>query len=268
MKISIITINLNNAKGLKKTINSVCAQNYSDIEYILIDGGSTDESLAIIQDSADKLHYWISEKDNGIYPAMNKGIKKAGGDYLLFLNSGDSFTTLESVSKAVAYFSDEDIIYGDINAVKNNEIVRTEIYPDKLNLTYFIDGAIPHQAMFIKKSLFKRVGDYSESLKITSDWKFQIDAICKHKCAYKHIPLTITDFCGDGLSSAAESQRLIKHEKETVLLNEYAMFKADLHLQAELKSLHLYYRNSNRVKWLQKLNILKRFSTWQSNFKA
>lgn len=257
MKISIITINLNNARGLKKTISSVCTQIFPDIEYIIIDGNSTDESVAIIENSADHLNYWISEKDSGMYLAMNKGIAKATGDYLLFLNSGDTLTNSESIKNAVDLFNKEDIIYGNINIVCNDQIVRTETYPYTLNFNYFISGAIPHQGMFIKKSVFTRIGLYDENLKICSDWKFQVDAICKFKCSYKHIDLIISDFSGDGISSDEENQPLIQKEKESVLINEYSLLKEDLELLKEYNALSYYYRNSNRVKLLKRWGILK-----------
>ena len=89
MKLSIITINRNNAAGLRRTIESVVSQTYTEFEYIIIDGASTDESVDVIKEYADKITFWVSEPDNGIYNAMNKGILKAKGEYLLFLNSGD-----------------------------------------------------------------------------------------------------------------------------------------------------------------------------------
>ena len=88
-KVSVITISYNNAEGLRRTIESVVAQNYSDYEYIIIDGGSTDNSRQIIESYADHISYWVSEPDKGVYNAMNKGIAQATGEYLHFLNSGD-----------------------------------------------------------------------------------------------------------------------------------------------------------------------------------
>ena len=257
MKISVITINLNNAEGLKKTISSVYAQSYLDIEYILIDGGSTDESLAVIKDYADKLNHWISEKDSGMYQAMNKGVAQATGDYLLFLNSGDALTNSESIKNALQYLKGEDILYGNINIVRNNIIVRTQTFPETLNFNYFIKGAIPHQGMFIKKSVFTLTGPYDETLKICSDWKFKIDAICKFKCSYKYIDLIISDYLEGGISDKQENQNLINQEKENVLINEYSLFKEDLELLKEYKLIAFYYQNSRRIKFLKKWNILK-----------
>ena len=257
MKISIITINLNNADGLNKTINSVISQTYPDIEYIIIDGASTDCSVKKIKASEKSLHYWISEKDNGMYEAMNKGILRSTGDYLLFLNSGDTFLNDVTLQNAIKEFSSEDIIYGNIQSIAGDNTFRKELYPDILNLSFFITGAIPHQGMFIKKTAFSIVGLYSEKLKICSDWKFQIDSICKFKCSYKHINQTIANFPGNGISSLPENQSIITKEKESVLINEYFFLKEDLQLYLEYKRLAFYYHHSNRIKLLQKLKVLK-----------
>ena len=96
MNLSIVTINYNNKKGLAKTIESVTNQEFKDFEWIIVDGGSTDESVALIQDNLNHIDYWVSEKDQGIYDAMNKGIKASTRDYILFLNSGDYFYTNEA----------------------------------------------------------------------------------------------------------------------------------------------------------------------------
>jgi len=102
IKLSIITVNLNNAKGLSKTIDSVLEQLNPDAEFLIIDGGSVDQSLTMIKEVAHKLSYWISEKDSGIYAAMNKGIEKAKGNHLLFLNSGDTLVADQSL--AILFF--------------------------------------------------------------------------------------------------------------------------------------------------------------------
>ena len=119
MKLSIITINYNNAIGLKKTIESLIEQSYQEYEYIVIDGGSDDGSKEVIWESLRYVSSWCSEKDTGVYNAMNKGIMRATGEYLLFLNSGDYLydsTVLEDVTSTL---SGEDIIYGDLLYVEN-----------------------------------------------------------------------------------------------------------------------------------------------------
>ena len=111
-KLSIITINLNNAAGLRKTIESVVNQTFTDYEYLIIDGGSTDGSVEVIKEFADKITYWVSEPDKGIYNAMNKGILKARGEYLQFLNSGDWLVDNEVLFRVFSLNHFEDILYG------------------------------------------------------------------------------------------------------------------------------------------------------------
>jgi glycosyltransferase involved in cell wall biosynthesis len=122
LKLSIITVNYNNLEGLKKTIESVVSQTWQVFEYIVIDGGSTDGSAAYIEAQSVNIDYWVSEPDNGIYNAMNKGIKAATGEYLLFLNSGDDLTDLKALENNQIHLKEEDIIYFDINVIKENSL--------------------------------------------------------------------------------------------------------------------------------------------------
>ena len=160
-KLSIITVNLNNAPGLQKTMQSVFAQTFSDYDYIIIDGDSTDSSKEFIEKHADKLSYWVSETDEGIYQAMNKGIAKANGEYLLFLNSGDYFYSDESLSALFKNSNYEDIIYG--NLLVNEEDGKQWIldYPAELSFGYFYRHSLPHQSTLIKTNLFKTIGSNS-----------------------------------------------------------------------------------------------------------
>ncbi|MFZ3274524.1 MAG: glycosyltransferase, partial [Lutibacter sp.] len=121
MLLSIITINFNNLEGLKKTMASVLGQTWKEFEYIIIDGGSTDGSAAYIESQSQHLNYWVSESDKGIYNAMNKGIKVAHGEYLLFLNSGDEFYDLEVLEKNNAAIHTEDFVYFDILLIFANK---------------------------------------------------------------------------------------------------------------------------------------------------
>ena len=113
MTLSIITINYNNLEGLKKTIESVCSQTYRDYEWIVIDGGSTDGSRELIEENKSHIHYWVSEPDNGIYHAMNKGIAQAKGDYCQFLNSGDYYIAPNTLQQVFSHDELADVNYGD-----------------------------------------------------------------------------------------------------------------------------------------------------------
>lgn len=202
-RLSVITVNYNNAAGLEKTIGSVGSQTYDSIEFLIIDGGSKDGSKEIIDKYAAKLYYWISEPDKGIYHAMNKGINAATGDYCLFLNSGDIFYDRHVVKNALKNIDNEDIIYG--NAVKiKPHYERLIKYSPKLTLYDFIkiEPALHHQASFIKKNLFDKYGQYDESIKIIADWEFFFRTIILNRAKTKYIDQTICVFEGTGLSNS------------------------------------------------------------------
>jgi len=227
MKLSIITINYNNAEGLQKTIESVISQTYSDFEYIIIDGGSTDESVDVIKECVTPLNLplgekkefpiinWISEPDAGIYNAMNKGILKASGEYCLFINSGDWLFDESVIEDAFSINFTEDIVYGSIVNVYGKDFVNEE-YPDEQNIDFdwFLHSTIPHGSTFIKRNLFDKLGLYSENIKIVSDWEFFLVAICKYNCSLKKIKIPIYYFDNNGISSEESNKELIRTERE------------------------------------------------------
>jgi glycosyltransferase involved in cell wall biosynthesis len=212
-KLSIITINLNNKKGLLRTITSVVEQTFQDFEYIIIDGGSKDGSVDIIKQYSHKINYWVSEPDSGVYIAMNKGIKKATGKYCLFLNSGDNLVDTEVLRKVFAFQKDKDILYGDVFFGK-----RKVSFPQQLDLAYFIKSSLGHPSTFIKRDLFDKIGYYNESLKIVADWEFFLNAIVLGGCSYQYLEgLVIARFSIGGASMVNENEASQLHEKEIVL---------------------------------------------------
>ena len=251
MKLSIITINYNNAIGLVKTINSVIDQTYKDLEYIVIDGNSTDESNQIINKYKEQLNYWVSETDTGIYNAMNKGIKAATGKYLLFLNSGDVLLNNHVLEDVKKHGLNCDIVYGNILL---DSIKKTEVYspPDDITFKYFFKASLPHPGSFIKKTLFVNAGFYDERLKIVSDWKFFMLAICKYQCSYKHIEIVVSRYDSSGISSDSANLFLIEQERKSVLLNYFPLFIEDyekmMFLDRELK----HFKNLIKARWFFK----------------
>lgn len=200
-KLSIITINLNNNEGLLKTINSVLNQTYNDYEHIIIDGGSIDGSVDVIkQYKSDKLT-WISEKDNGIYNAMNKGILKSSGEYLLFLNSGDFLYSTRSLENVFNNKSDADLICCSlkIELLEENKSIIHSIKNDKITEKFIFKQTIPHPSTLIKKELFVKFGLYDESYKIAGDYEFFVRAI-KNKVKYTIEPLILSVFNNQGIS--------------------------------------------------------------------
>ncbi|MDD2728585.1 glycosyltransferase family 2 protein [Malikia sp.] len=226
-KISVITINLNNKNGLEKTIQSITKQTYDYFEYIVVDGLSTDGSLDVIEDHKHKITKKIIEKDSGIYDAMNKGIRMATGEYLLFINSGDWLVSEDTLALLVSYTNDDtDIIYGNLSfhdPSNGSETIGS--YPEKLTFKYFTHRSLPHQATLIKSILFEEVGLYDTSYKIVSDWGFFCLAICKHQKSYKKIPLTVSNFPLDGIGSTQVNLR--SQERKDFLEKHFKLFIDD-----------------------------------------
>lgn len=222
--LSIITVNLNNLAGLQKTMQSVFEQTFSNYEYIIIDGGSTDGSKEWIAQHADKLSYWVSEKDNGIYSAMNKGISQSKGEYLLFLNSGDRLVNTSVLAEIFFEDNSAEILYGDI--IWENESLQTQAadFPDNLSFEFFFKNSLPHQGTFIQQKLFYKFGYYDESLKIVSDWKFFVECICRYNVSYKHLKLTISVCDRSGISCKPEYLDLVLAEKRKVFKESFPLF--------------------------------------------
>ena len=211
---SIITINFNDAIGLSKTIESVLSQSFTDYEYIIIDGGSTDGSVDVIKRHAEQLTYWVSEKDAGVYDAMNKGIVAAKGDYLLFLNSGDYLHSNDVLKRISENNSNIDLIYGDIILAQNSVIVGKKISPDKISRVFLYWDCIGHQAQFIKRVLFEKYGNYSLEYKICADYEFFLRVFLKYRISTKHISIPVSVYDISGMSgNPANREKLIREYK-------------------------------------------------------
>jgi glycosyltransferase involved in cell wall biosynthesis len=220
-KLSIITINRNNATGLRKTIESVVRQTSTDFEYIVIDGASTDDSVAIMQSfdySTINSFQWISEPDAGIYNAMNKGIKRAKGEYCQFLNSGDCLVNTTVVEKMLSKLPDAPIVIG--NMLK--ELPNGKIHQDKgsavkgsISMLTFYRGTLNHSPAFIKRSLFDTYGLYDESLKIVADWKWFLIAVGLNNEAVSYRDIDVVLFDMNGISTI--NKDLDKQERRQVL---------------------------------------------------
>lgn len=215
-RLSIITINYNNAAGLLKTIESVFNQTSTDFEYIVIDGGSTDESVALIQQYQDKLTYWISEPDRGIYHAMNKGIRQAKGAYCQFLNSGDYLLTPDVTERMLTNMPPCSILYGNkIREINGQRVVQRSYAGRPITLLDLYRSTIFHASAYIKRSLFDKYGLYDESLKIVSDWKFYLITVGLNNEPVAYRDIDVVWFDTHGISST--DQNLDKQERRQVL---------------------------------------------------
>jgi len=215
--LSIITINRNNADGLEKTIKSVISQTCADFEYIIIDGASADGSVDVIKRYTDKIDYWVSEPDTGIYNAMNKGIRKSQGSYCLFLNSGDWLISPETLHNVFAEINNNssDIFYSDM--IKSDNTIK--FYPEHLTINYLLFNTISHQNSLIKRSLFLEHGFYNEDLIFASDWEFYLYESWKYKSTFYHIRTNICVFDIHGIGSQTSVERL--NENKLILYNVF-----------------------------------------------
>jgi len=213
MKLSIITINLNCAEGLRRTIESVISQTFEDFEYIVIDGASTDESVDVIKQYADKIAYWISEPDAGIYNAMNKGIKKANGEYCLFLNSGDWLINSDSLKNAfniIMNSEEAEIYYGDC---VNSEFGSWKM-PKRLSIIdLYLQIAPSHQNTIIKSSLFFDHEFYDENFPTVSDSIFFVKEFWLYQSRFIYIDTIISVYSVGGISSIYKYAQQELHEQ-------------------------------------------------------
>ncbi len=222
MKLSIITINRNNAEGLEKTLCSVAAQSFREFEYIVIDGASTDGSVEVIKKyEAQFAHLkWVSEPDRGIYNAMNKGLRMATGDYIQILNSGDCLASndiLERMLAALEEAGNPSILYG--NMVKcfpdGRKMVDKCFAGQEITMLGMYTGTLNHDPAYIRRDLFEKYGYYDESLKIVSDWKWYMQAIILGGEKPQYVDLDVTLFDMTGISET--NKKLDKEERDAVL---------------------------------------------------
>ena len=247
MTLSIITINYNNAEGLKKTLASVASQTYRDIEHIIVDAASTDGSVDVIRDyeSANRssVHpltiVWSSKKDKGIYNGMNIGIQRATGDYIQILNSGDLLAAPDVTERMMAALKAQNdemsrtsvlneplslndgvaILYGNMlksydgKTIIHRDTCGGDMYTPE-SFLYFYKGTLNHDCAYIRRDLFEKYGLYNEDMKICSDWEWYVRAIVigGEKPVYTNIDVTIFDMNGVS-ESYGKNADIIKRER-------------------------------------------------------
>jgi len=217
MKLSIVTINRNNADGLRATLESTFGSQpgFVDWEQIVVDGASSDGSFAEVDRyrGDPRLGWCVSEPDSGIYNAMNKGAAHVRGDYLLFLNSGDTLLP-DVLERVFAEELREDVVYGDLIMVRDGAEETRRFPPaEKLRPWFFLSSSLPHPASFVSAGLFRSIGGYDESFRIVSDAKFFLEAVANRGATLRYLGYPVSRFTADGLSSRPESRRLHFRER-------------------------------------------------------
>ena len=211
MKVSLITIAYNSAETIEDTIKSIVAQDYSNIEYIIIDGGSTDNTLSIVDKFKDSITTIISEPDKGIYDAMNKGVQNATGDIVGILNSDDIYADNKVVSRIVEAIGNKDSIYADLVYVDRDNTDKVTRYwkSGKYRKGIFKKGWMPpHPTFFIKKSCYDQYGTYNLQLKSAADYELMLRMLHKHNISVAYLPEVITKMRVGGQSNATLLNRI------------------------------------------------------------
>ena len=283
MKLTIVTINYNDAISLQKTLNSTISQSCTDFEHVIVDGASPDNSVEVIEKYATEASAigikvtWISEKDKGIYNAMNKGIKMSSGEYIEILNAGDILASDEVVEKMYAALEEKnypELLYGNmlktvdwVNITHDNCGGNSEYSPN--SFLYFYNGTLNHDCAYIKRSLFDKFGYYNEEMKICSDWEWYVRAIVLGNVEPIYVNINVTIFDMNGVSeSAGKNKHIIKKERREYLasafpkavINDYDKYAFVLLQYQRLKKHHLWaiVRFMERVIFkLEKWRILR-----------
>jgi glycosyltransferase involved in cell wall biosynthesis len=257
LKLTIVTINYNNKEGLIKTFESIKNQTWSGFEFVVIDGGSNDGSKELIESNL-QIDYWVSEKDSGVYNAMNKGIRKSTGDYIIFMNSVDFFydeLVLEKIKNQLDL--NIDILYGDSVFFNDNGYRKVIKSPKNLTFGFFYDGGLNHQAAFIKRSLFSDYFFYNEDYKICADWEFFIILICIHNVSHKYLNEVICYYDFSGISAKVENLPIYIQEREETLNKYFPAFREDAELTRETRA-----KRVKQVLHIKKYPVAWRIFKW------
>lgn len=229
--LSIITINLNNASGLRQTLQSLAVQNWKNFESIIVDGGSTDDSVEIIKHFEDqnalRIGTWVSEKDRGLYHAQNKGIRAAKGKYTLFLNSGDYLFSPKTLENLKPEQWTTDIVYGNILLKSRFREIHSHM-PETISWEHLYHNSLMHPATFISRDLFEKVGFYREDFKICSDYYFFVKAILGFHASLTYVNDVISVFSAGGVSSSRKFRTTHDSERNQTIAE---LFKPEVLLQ-------------------------------------
>lgn len=222
MKLSIITINRNNAAGLEKTMQSVAAQTFKEFEYVVVDGASTDDSVETVKKLEPQFAHlkWVSEPDTGIYNAMNKGIRMASGDYIQILNSGDCLAAADVTERMLTALEEKgnpSILYGNmVKCFPDGRKMRDRSFAgQEITMLGMFTGTLNHDPAYIRRSLFEKYGYYDETLKIVSDWKWYLQVIILGGEKPQYVDMDVTLFDMTGISEV--NRELDKTERNQVL---------------------------------------------------
>lgn len=218
MKVSIITVTYNSAATLQDTIDSIAYQDYPKIEYIIVDGNSSDTSVSIIESNSDIVSLWVSEPDKGLYDAMNKGIKMATGDIVGIINSDDFYHRSDAISQIVQAFQDsgKQSVYTDIRFVNPDDLDKTVRYYNskRFKLKKFKKGIMPaHPTFFTYRENFEKYGYYRTDYKIAADFELLVRFLYKNKLGHHYLPIDLMKMRTGGLSTKSWKSNFVINQE-------------------------------------------------------
>lgn len=215
-KITVITVVFNSVATIESTIKSVIEQTFLNFEYIIIDGGSTDGTVDVVKKYQDKISLWVSEQDNGIYDAMNKGVSLAKGKYIYFLGGDDIFFNCEVLYEISGFLlDDKSVYYGNVLFKKRNII-----YDGKFNKFKIVTRNISHQSVFYPKQVFVSFS-FNKNYKIYADYDLNLKLYGKSSFSFKYIPLTIALFNDCGASGSNVLDFNFEHDRLMIIKNNF-----------------------------------------------
>ena len=218
MKVSIITVSFNSAKTIADTIDSVLSQDFPEIEYIIVDGCSTDGTVDIIRQNENRISQWISEKDRGMYDAMNKGIAMATGDVIGILNSDDVYMNAHVISDLMRLMHSQntEVVFADLILVDSSNQNKVLRYYDsgRFHPNKFKFGWMPaHPTVFVKRELYQRVGKFSTTYQIAADYEMLIRMLAIEKASYAYYPKPVVRMRSGGASTSGISRNWILNQE-------------------------------------------------------
>ena len=230
MKVSLITVTYNSAQTLRDTVESVLRQNHDDVEYIVVDGASTDDTVKILREYEPRFEgrmKWISEKDRGLYDAMNKGIRMATGDVVGIINSDDFFTSDDVLSTVAEQIGDNDAVYADIHFVRPDNLGKcVRYYSSKRFRPWAMRfGYMPaHPSFYARREVFEKYGLYSLDYSIASDYDMMVRLFCKHRIKAKYVEKDFVTMRTGGLSTSSISHRLQLTREDAKACRKYGVY--------------------------------------------
>ena len=226
LKISIVTVCYNSEATIERTIRSVLEQSYDNIEYVIVDGMSTDGTIDIIDKYSDDIDVFIREKDEGVYDAMNKGLDGSSGDYILFLNADDRLFYENTISEAAGLItaneSNPDVFLGDV-VIHDQGKRKSSIWKSKKVTPYSLfRGSVPHPAAFYSRSAFSKNGMFDKSFRIAGDYEWFVRGTVNGSISFSRMNLLVSIFFKGGISTNPEFTRILQEEKNKIKMTHYS----------------------------------------------